>query len=157
MMYMASADIVAGTMTVGDLVLVNGLLFQLSIPLNFVGSVYRETRQALIDMEELFKLRAETSTIVNDISLPKLALPEESSLNNVAIEFKDVYFHYDDEERNVLDGMSFKIHQGQRVAIVGSSGCGKSTLLRLLFRFHECSHGQVKVFDQSVKDVQLER
>jgi len=153
-MYMAANEICQGTMTVGDLVLVNGLLFQLSVPLNFVGSVYRELRQALIDMDEMFLLqRQQTRISTKSDAIPLPPMPADLSMPE--IEFRDVWFGYS-KERPILRGLNLKIPHGQTVAIVGPSGCGKSTLLRLLFRFYDADQGKVLVHGADTRDVQLD-
>lgn len=119
-MGLTSSQIAAGTATVGDLVLVNGLLFQLSVPLFFIGSVYREVRQSIIDMEAMFKLK-DTMPAVTDRND---AVPFDPASSGTTIRLKDVYFGYL-QERSILNGASLEIPQGQTVAIVGSSGCGK--------------------------------
>jgi ABC-type transport system involved in Fe-S cluster assembly fused permease/ATPase subunit len=130
---LTASDIVGGTSTVGDLVLVNGLLFQLSIPLNFIGSVYREVRQALIDMEAMFDLRDRHPQIVN----PEGVSPFKVTRGE--IKFEDVRFSYGTEAGavDILRGVTFSVPPGKTVAVVGPSGCGKSTLLRLLYRFFD--------------------
>jgi len=155
MMYMASNEIIQGSMTVGDIVLVNGLLFQLSVPLNFVGSVYRELRQAFIDMDEMFVLSGEAPKVSDSPTAKDLVLPlYSSSCSGNAIEFKDVHFSYG--ERKVLNGLSLSVRQGETVGVVGPSGCGKSTLLRLLFRFYDLESGSLKIYDQELRDVTLD-
>jgi len=149
-MYMTSLDIMAGTSTIGDLVLVNGLLFQLSIPLNFIGSVYRELRQAVVDMEAMFKLRQLTPSVAERSNAPPL------QWRGGTIELRDVHFHYPSTpQRQILEGLSLSVTPGQKVAIVGSSGSGKSTIYRLLYRFYDCERGQVTIDGQDVKDVSL--
>jgi ATP-binding cassette, subfamily B (MDR/TAP), member 7 len=133
-MYLTANQIMAGTATVGDLVLVNGLLFQLSIPLNFIGMVYREVRQSLIDMEQMFELMDTKPTIENDPS----KLKYDPSTMGTQIRFDNVIFAYPGKlDRPILNGLTLDITSGKTVAIVGASGSGKSTILRLLYRFYD--------------------
>ncbi|KAI5635657.1 ABC transporter domain-containing protein [Phthorimaea operculella] len=149
-MLLAANQIMTGQMTVGDLVMVNGLLFQLSIPLGFLGSVYREVRQALIDMQTMFTLMTVQSKIQEKAKAPALKVTADTAV----IEFKDVGFKYING-KPIFNNLSFTIPPGKKIGIVGGSGSGKSTMVRLLFRFFEPSSGSITINGQNIKDVDL--
>ena len=145
-MYMAARGIVAGTMTVGDFVLVNTYLMQLYQPLNLFGWVYREIKQSLADMERMFDLLNVATEVSDRPDAPAL------SVDGGAIAFDEVHFGYD-PRRSILQGVSFKAAPGQTVAIVGPTGAGKSTISRLLFRFYDVDGGAVTIDGQDVRQV----
>jgi ABC transporter ATM len=150
MMWLGAKGIVTGTLSVGDLVLINQLVFQLSVPLNFLGSVYRELRQSLLDMETLFNLQKVNVSIKEKPNAPPLVLPKGGE-----IRFENVSFGYY-PDRPILNNLSVTIPAGKKVAVVGPSGCGKSTLLRLLFRSYEAQSGRIFIDDQDIRDVSLD-
>ncbi|CEJ94753.1 Putative Iron-sulfur clusters transporter atm1 [[Torrubiella] hemipterigena] len=150
MMYFAAEGVAQGTMTVGDLVMVNQLVFQLSVPLNFLGSVYRELRQSLLDMETLFNLQKVNVSIDDKPGAKPLALTKGGE-----IRFENVNFGYH-PERPILQNCTLTIPAGKKVAIVGPSGCGKSTLLRLLFRSYDVGSGRILIDDQDIRDVTVD-
>jgi ATP-binding cassette subfamily B protein len=138
--------VVDKTMTIGDLVLVNAFMIQLYIPLNFLGVIYREIKQALADMERMFELAAEHTEVSDAPGAPALAVGEGE------VRFDHVDFSYE-PNRQILFGVSFAIPAGRTVAVVGPSGSGKSTLSRLLFRFYDVTRGRVTINGQDIRSV----
>ena len=148
-MIMAAMGVQNGTLTVGDFVMVNAYMIQITMPLNFLGTVYREIRQALIDMGDMFDLLGQPAEVQDKPD----AKPLDVHGGHVALE--NVVFGYD-AERPILKGINLDVAPGQTVAIVGSSGSGKSTIGRLLFRFYDVGEGALKIDDQDVRDVTQE-
>jgi ABC-type transport system involved in Fe-S cluster assembly fused permease/ATPase subunit len=147
LMWRAADGIVNGRLTLGDLVMVNALLIQLYIPLNFLGVMYREIKQALVDMEKMFRLLGENREIEDKPGAPPLAV------RGGAIRFENVDFTYDGR-REILKNVTFEVPAGRKVAVVGTSGSGKSTLARLLFRFYDVNRGRITIDGQDIRDVQ---
>jgi ATP-binding cassette subfamily B protein len=145
-MWRASAGVIAGTMTLGDLVLVNAFLIQLYVPLNFLGMVYREIKQSLADMERMFGMLREHREVEDEPGAGALALSQG------AVEFEGVEFSYD-SRRQILHAVSFRIPPGHTVAVVGASGSGKSTLARLMFRFYDVDAGAIRIDGQDIRHV----
>ncbi|MCB1947702.1 MAG: ABC transporter ATP-binding protein/permease, partial [Nitrosomonas sp.] len=146
LMFLAADHVIHGTMTIGDLVLVNTYLLQLYMPLHFLGFVYREIKHSLADMERMFSLLDENREIRDKPDARKL------DALNPAIRFDHVNFSYD-TNRQILFDVSFEIRSGQTIAVVGQSGSGKSTLARLLFRFYDIQSGSIRIDDQDIRDV----
>ncbi len=145
-MLMSVQGVAAGTMSVGGFVAVNAYIMQVMMPLNFLGFVYREIRQALVDMSEMFSLLEQPPEVQDKPGAPPLRV------DGGRIEFRDVHFSYD-PERAILKGVDVTVEPGQTLAIVGPSGSGKSTIGRLLFRFYDASSGAVLIDGQDIRDV----
>jgi ATP-binding cassette subfamily B protein len=145
-MVMAAIGVQNGDLSVGDFVLVNAYMIQITMPLNFLGTVYREIRQALIDMGEMFDLLQQPAEVVDTQDAKVL------NVQSGEIVLEDIHFGYD-PERAILKGVSITAKPGQTVAIVGSSGSGKSTIGRLLFRFYDVNSGALRIDGQDVRDV----
>ena len=146
MMIYAAQGVVDGNMTLGDLVLVNTMMLQLFIPLNFLGIIYRALKYALADMDMMLKL-LDTEREVKDIEEAK-----PLTVSDAVIRFDNVSFDYN-EDRKILDNVSFEIPHGHKVAVVGPSGAGKSTLARLLFRFYDVNSGGIFIDGQNINSV----
>ena len=145
-MWRATVGVVNGTMTIGDLVLVNAFMIQIYIPLNFLGVIYREMKQALADMERMFALAEENTEVSDAPGAATLAVGQAE------VRFEHVDFSYE-SNRQILFDVSFVIPAGKTVAVVGPSGSGKSTLARLLFRFYDVTRGRITINGQDIRDV----
>ena len=145
-MLLSAREVAAGTHTIGDFVFVNAMLMQLSVPLNFIGFIYREIRQGLTDIENMFDLLDVKQEVVDRPGAKPLQVGPGK------VEFRDVRFSYD-PAREILRGVSFEVPAGRTVAIVGPSGAGKSTISRLLFRFYDIQSGAILIDGQDVRDV----
>ena len=145
-MAMTAVEVVAGTLTVGSFVMVNAFMMQVTIPLNFLGTVYREIRQSLVDMREMYQLVDHGPEVTDPPGAPDLVTgPGE-------VRFEQVGFAYG-PDRTILSDVSFQISSGRTLAVVGASGAGKSTIARLLFRFYDVTEGAVQIDGQDVRGV----
>ncbi|MCK4708018.1 MAG: ABC transporter ATP-binding protein/permease, partial [Gammaproteobacteria bacterium] len=145
-MIYAAQGVVDGTMTLGDLVLVNAMMLQLFMPLGFLGIIYRALKYSLADMDLMIKLLDTEPEIEDKDNATEL------KITKAEIEFRNVSFSYQ-EERQILNNISFKVSAGKKVAIVGASGAGKSTITRLLFRFYDVNNGKILIDGQNIEDV----
>ena len=150
LMVLASQQVLNGALSIGDVVMLNGLVFQLAMPLGFLGMVYRETRQSLIDMEVMFELQNVKSLVPNPINGKVFNVG-----GGVEVEFDDISFGYPNGKM-ILKGLNFKLEKGKSYAFVGASGCGKSTLLKLLYRFHDPIGGTIRVNGSDLKTLELD-
>ena len=146
MMILTVYQIQSNEMSIGDFIIVNTYLIQLSIPLNFIGFVYWQIKQSLVDMENMFTLLNEKTEIIDNIDAKDLII------SNASVTFKNVSFHYD-EKRKIIKDISFKIYPNQTVAIVGPTGAGKSTISKIFFRFYDPTSGTILIDNQDIRKV----
>lgn len=147
MLWRATQGVVAGTMTLGDFVMVNAFMIQLYVPLNFLGTLYREIKQSMADLARMFTLMDQEREVADSPGAQPLQLQGEP-----AVRFEAVQFAYD-PARPILKGLSFEVPAGKTVAVVGASGAGKSTLARLLYRFYDVQAGRITIAGQDIRHV----
>ena len=145
-MIMAAMGVQRGEFSVGDFVMANAYMIQITMPLGFLGTVYREIRQALVDMGEMFDLLGQPEEVTDTKNASDLII------KGGQIEFDNISFGYD-QERAILSNLSLTINKGETVAIVGPSGSGKSTIGRLIFRFYDVNNGSIRIDGQDIRDV----
>ena len=145
-MYLAALGVSQGNLSLGDLVLINTMMLQLFLPLNFLGIIYRALKYALADMDMVIRLLQKPIEITDSIDARPLVL------KNTSVEFRQVGFNYNDD-RTILSDISFKVEDGKKLAIVGPSGAGKSTIARLLFRFYDIDSGEILISGQNIARV----
>jgi ATP-binding cassette subfamily B protein len=148
-LWRASSGVVAGSLSLGDLVMINAFLIQIFLPLNFLGVMYREIKQSITDIERMFKLLTQNIEVRDKPGAPALKVA------GGAVHFDNVSFAYD-PERPILHGVGFEIPAGRNLAVVGASGSGKSTLVRLLFRFYDVTGGAIRIDGQDIREVSQE-
>lgn len=145
-MALSAWAVMKGEQTVGHFVMINALMIQLSVPLNFIGTLYRDIKQSLVDIESLFKVLDQPPEVADAPGAEPLKVVD------AAVRFEDVTFSYD-PDRQILKGVSFEVPAGRTVAIVGPSGAGKSTISRLLFRFYDVTGGRITIDGQDIRSV----
>jgi len=148
LLILASQQVVEGNMTLGEFVMVNAFMIQLFIPLNFLGSVFREIKHSIADMDKMFSLLDVPPEITQPVDAVKL------DASKADIEFRNIHFHYNDD-RHILNNISFVVPHGQKIAVVGPSGSGKSTLMRLLFRLFDPTGGSILINNLDIRQLDI--